>query len=81
MFNISYNKSCLKGDERENVEQLKDNYFSFFDKIPAPWRIKMAKDKEHNMMEEYYKERIKLEVAEDMKNRFIKHYDKICKEN
>ena len=40
----------------------------------------MAKDKEFNMMEEYYKEQIKLEAAEKIKNLFIEYYDKFYKE-
>lgn len=81
MFDISFNKACSnKGNEYDKMEKLKDEYFKFFDKISTPWRVKMTKDKEHNMMEEYYKEEIKIQVADDMKNRFIEHYNKLCKE-
>lgn len=81
LFNVSYKKSCLKpNDEQENLEALSKAYFAFFDKIPTPWKEKMIKDKEHNMMEEYYKEELKLETAEEIKNIFIKYYDKFKEE-
>ena len=81
MFNASYKKSCSH-DECEKVElkKLSEAYFHFFDKIPSPWREKMTKDKEHNMMEEYHKEEIKLETAEKIKNLFIKYFDRLYKE-
>lgn len=81
MFNVSFNKSC-RNLEPENVElrKLGETYLAFFDKIPAPWRGKMAKDKEHNQMEEYYKEQIKLQTAEQVKNIFVKHYNSCYKE-
>jgi hypothetical protein len=81
MFNISYNNSCKKMyPEDEEIEKLQKSYLAFFDKIPAPWKEKMAKDKDHNMMEECFKEQIKLETADQVKNLFIKHYDRFCKE-
>lgn len=79
VFNVSYRKSCRNGDDSE-LKKLADAYFDFFDKIPAPWKEKMAKDKEHDMMEEYYKEQIKLETADKVKNLFIKHYEKFYKQ-
>jgi hypothetical protein len=81
MFNVSYNKSCGKSESEDTeLGKLSETYLAFFDKIPAPWREKMAKDKEHHMVEEYYKEKIKLETAEQIKNLFIKYYDGYCKE-
>lgn len=81
VFNVSYNKSC-RNIEPADVElnKLSETYLDFFDKIPTPWKEKMAKDKEHNMMEEYYKEKIKLETADRIKSLFIEYYNKFCKE-
>lgn len=81
LFNVSYKKSFKNDeDDNSNLKKLGKAYFDFFDKIPDPWKKKMAKDKEFNMMEEYYKEQIKLETAELIKNIFIKHYDRFCME-
>ncbi len=81
MFNISYNNSCRNVESEEaELSKLSKAYLAFFHKIPAPWKEKMAKDKEFNMMEEYYKEQIKLETAEKIKNLFIEYYDKFYKE-
>lgn len=82
LFNVSYKNSC-KNVEADYVElrKLSKSYFDFFDKIPAPWKEKMAKDKEHNLMVDYYKEQIKLETAAQIKNLFIKHYDKFFRED
>lgn len=64
MFNISYNKSCMNSDdEKTKLNNLSDTYLAFFEKIPAPWKEKMVKDKEFNMMKEYYIEEIKLDTA------------------
>ena len=79
VFNVSYKKSCRNGEASE-LGKLAEVYFDFFDKIPTPWKEKMVKDKEHNMMEEYYKEQIKLETADKVKNLFIKHYGRLNKE-
>jgi hypothetical protein len=82
LFNVSYKNSC-KNVEADYVElrMLSETYFAFFDKIPAPWKEKMDKDKEHNLMVDYYKEQIKLETAEQIKNLFIKHYDRFFRED
>lgn len=81
LFNVSYNKSCKNAeDENVGLRKLSETYLDFFDKIPAPWREKMAKDEEHNMVDEYYKEKIKLETAEQIKNLFIKHFDSTYRE-
>lgn len=81
LFNTSYKKSCEKGEsEKTELSKLSETYFNFFDRIPAPWREKMYKDKEHNMMEEYYKEEIKLETAELIKKLFIEHFGRINRE-
>lgn len=79
VFNVSYKKSCRNGED-SGLKKLGDAYFDFFDKIPVPWKEKMVKDKEHNMMEEYYKEEIKLEMADEIKELFIKHYNRLGKE-
>ena len=81
MFNISYNNLC-KDTEDDNIKlkKLSKMYLAYFEKIPAPWREKMAKDKEHNMMEEYYIEEIKLETADKIKNLFIEYYNKFYQE-
>lgn len=76
MFNISFNKACRGGEEKAQLEKLCEEYMHFFEKIPAPWRVKLVKDQEHNMMEEYYKEKLKLEMADTMKNLFMEHYNK-----
>lgn len=80
MFNVSYNNSCKNiNSEEEELKKLKAAYLAFFDKIPAPWKEKAEKDKEHNMMEELYKEQIKLETAELVKDLFLEHYKKISR--
>lgn len=81
LFDVSYKKSC-KYEEPQKVElkKLAETYFDFFNKIPAPWQEKMLKDKEHNMMEEYYIEQIKLETAEEIKKLFVKHFDRLYRE-
>lgn len=76
MFNISFSKACKGGDEKEQLSNLKKEYMNFFEKIPAPWRVKMVKDQEHNMMEEYYKEKLKLEMVDTMKGLFMDYYEK-----
>jgi hypothetical protein len=81
LFIVSYKKSCeYKESEKIGFQKLGETYFDFFNKIPAPWQEKLAKDKEHNMMEEYYIEQIKLETAEKVKELFVKHFDRFCKE-
>jgi len=80
MFNVSYNNSCKNiQTEEEELKKLETAYLAFFDKIPAPWKEKAEKDKEHNMLEEFYKEQIKLETAEKVKNLFIEHYKKLSR--
>lgn len=81
LFNVSYKNSC-KNVEPDQVElkNLSETYFGFFDKIPTPWKEKMAKDKEYNLEEEYYKEQIKLETAKQIKELFIKYYDRFYRE-
>lgn len=77
VFNVSYNKSCKSNKvQKEKFKDLSMMYLAFFDKIPAPWKEKMAKDKEHDMMEEYYIEEIKLETAEKVKVIFLEYHDK-----
>lgn len=76
MFNISFSKACRGGDEREQLKNLNVEYMHFFERIPAPWRVKMSKDLEHNMMEEYYKEEIKLNMVDTMKDLFKEYYNK-----
>lgn len=78
MFNVSYNKSC-KNVESEEIElnKLKEAYLDFFEKIPLSWKEKMEKDKSFNMMEEFYKEEIKLEVADKLKRMFLEHYERV----
>jgi len=81
LFNVSYKKVCKNVEDDEiELRKLLKTYFDFFEKISAPWKEKMVKDKEHNMMEEYYKEQIKLETAEQIKSLFVKYYDRFYKE-
>lgn len=81
LFDVSYKKSC-KYEESDKVElkKLEETYFDFFNKIPDPWKEKMLKDKEHNMMNEYYIEQIKLETVEEVKKLFVKHFDRLYRE-
>lgn len=81
LFNVSYKKS-YKYEEPDKVElkRLSETYFDFFNKIPAPWKEKMVKDKKHNMMEEYYIEQIKLKTAEEIKKLFVEHFNRLYKE-
>jgi hypothetical protein len=78
MFNVSYNKSCrnLVGEEEE-MDKLKVTYLDFFEKIPLSWKEKMEKDRAFNMMEEFYKEEIKLETADKLKRMFLEHYERV----
>ena len=77
MFNISYNNTCKNPEkQRENIIKLSKTYLAYFDKIPSAWKEKMTKDKEHNMMEEYYIEVIKLETVDEIKKLFTEYYDK-----
>lgn len=81
IFNVSYKNSC-KGaeDQKVKLNKISKMYIVFFDKIPTSWKENMAKDKEHNMMEEYYIEEIKLETADKIKNLFLEYYNKFYKE-
>lgn len=81
MFNISFSKAYKNtGKDKEELQKLKEEYFKFFDKIPAPWRVKLSKNKEHNMMDEYCKEKIKLETVDKMKEIFLKYFESYYKE-
>lgn len=81
VFNVSYNKSCRSSEvSHVKLKGLSEMYLDFFDKIPAPWKEKMVKDRAHNMMEEYYKEQIKLEMADRIRCLFIKYYERFYKE-
>jgi hypothetical protein len=81
LFNVSYKKSCkYEEPEKAELKKLAETYFDFFNKIPAPWQGKMIKDKEHNMIKEYYIEQIKLETAEEIKKLFTKNYDRLNRE-
>jgi hypothetical protein len=80
MFTLSFNNSCKGTDSQVNeLGKLKDMYLAFFNKIPASWKVKLQKDKEYNMMEEYYKEEIKLETADKVKSLFLEYYEKAGK--
>lgn len=83
LFNVSYKKVCSsdEGREQELLRKLSQEYFNFFNKIPEPWKEKMIKDKEFNMMEEFFKEEIKVKTSEQIKNIFIKHLDKYSQED
>lgn len=83
LFNVSYSKVCSSGkdSEQELLRKLSQEYFNFFNKIPEPWKEKMIKDKEFNMMEEYFKEEIKIKTSEQIKDIFIKHLDKYSQED
>ncbi len=81
VFIVSYNKACRDtGAADVKLAKLSEVYLDFFFKIPAPWKEKMVKDIEHGMMEECYKEQIKLEMADSIKGLFIKYYDRFYKE-
>lgn len=78
MFTISYNKCCKNVEPSEvELKKLYTSFLAFFDKIPAPWKEKLVKDKEYNMMEEYYKEQLKLETADKIKKLFIEYYERL----
>ncbi|EQB89470.1 hypothetical protein J2Z44_001944 [Clostridium punense] len=83
LFNVSYRKVYSSGEdsEQELLRKLSQEYFNFFYKIPEPWKEKMVKDKEFNMMEEYFKEEIKIKTSEQIKDIFIKHIDKYSQED
>lgn len=83
LFNVSYRKVCSseEGREQELLRKLSQQYFNFFNKIPEPWKEKMVKDKEFNMMEEYFKEEIKIKTSEQIKDIFIKYFNKYSQED
>ncbi len=81
LFNVSYKKSFDNSeDSDECYSKLYIAYNDFLNKIPAPWVGKMAKDKENHMMEEFYKEQIKLETAKHIKDLFEEYYNKYREE-
>lgn len=84
LFNISYNRACKNSDSdidncRANLKKLYCEYMNFFDKIPSPWREKASKDKEHKLMEDYYKEQIKLNTADQIKTKFLESYERFSR--
>lgn len=80
IFNVSYKNTYknTKNDQCTEIqyEKLYTSYLTFFNKIPAPWKEKALKDKEHNIMDEYYKEELKLATVDKIKNLFIDYYEK-----
>lgn len=80
LFEVSYKKSFVNPtNTKENYRKLNSTYNDFFDKIPAPWKEKMAKDKENNMFEEFHKEEIKLEMVGHIRELYEKCYNKYYK--
>lgn len=74
MFEVSLKKVCGKADAYEEIYKA---YLAFFNKIPTPWREKLAKDKEYNMSEECLKEELKLETADKIQKMFEEYYARI----
>jgi hypothetical protein len=80
MFVLSYNNIYTKlnnkniersiNPEDDKFKQLYDAYIGFFEEIPAPWKIKMEKDKSFGKMEEYNREVEKLRMVEALRRCF-----------
>lgn len=80
LFEVSYTKSFVNPtNTEENYRKLNSTYNDFFNKIPAPWKEKMAKDKENNMFEEFHKEELKLETVGHIRELYEKCYNKYYK--
>ena len=58
-------------------QQLYGAYMHFFEEIPAPWKAKALKDQEFGKDEEYFKETIKLNIAEEIKEIFNENFNKV----
>lgn len=78
LFNTSCKKSCsIKGvSEEECYKKLGDVYLEFFNKIPAPWKEKYTEAKKRELVLEYVIEELKINTAEEIKQCFIKVYNK-----
>lgn len=82
VFNVSYKQSCInKTSENIELKNLFNNYIDFFNKLPKSWKEKLIKDEEFGMIDEYYKEKVKLETANEIKQIFINCFNKYYKEN
>lgn len=68
MFNISLSNNPIA---------LREKYLSFFDKITKPWYINKEKALEFGRESEAIIEDIKIQEAEELKNRFKEYYSQI----
>ncbi|MCQ4925684.1 hypothetical protein NE686_21485 [Tissierella carlieri] len=68
MFNISLS---------DNPMALRERYLGFFDKITEPWHINKEKALEFGKEKEVIIEDIKIQEAEELKNRFKEYYNQL----
>ncbi|MBU5310673.1 hypothetical protein KQI38_01415 [Tissierella carlieri] len=68
MFNISLS---------DNPMALRERYLGFFDKITEPWHINKEKALEFEKEKEVIIEDIKIQEAEELKNRFKEYYNQL----
>ncbi|QNO15079.1 hypothetical protein HYG86_10040 [Alkalicella caledoniensis] len=80
MFNISYkNIYSAKNQantDREKYQLLEVEFLKFLEKIPAPWKQKAIKDKEHGLIEDLIIEELKISTAEEIRDLFQHKYEK-----
>lgn len=78
MFEVSYNGVYLgkNSDVKQSYQDLKARYDSFFTKIPAPWKVKREKDKNHGLTDGMIVEDVKINTAEEIKELFENYYKK-----
>lgn len=62
-------QSAMK--RNSDMEQMKKTYVNYFDTIPASWKVRLEKAKEHNDVETAYVEEIKLGIANELKTVFL----------
>lgn len=72
IFSKMFEISCKKTSSVDQwAQQLKDQYLSFFVKIPSSWKINLEECKQHGLDEEVYIETLKLDKAEAIKSQFL----------
>ena len=60
-----------------NCEALREKYLGYFDKITNPWHLNKLKAEEFGKEQEAIIEDIKIQEAEELKSKFIEHYNQV----